>query len=349
MPQSAALRVAAILLVFAGLGPWEALAQNTSTAAPTTVERPRTYRTTGSRIAIARSIRIEADEEVSETVVVVGGSLRVDGRVRDGVVVVGGNLHLGPQADVSGDVVLVGGQLTRADGAQLRGSIDNISFGHWGRWSLGGLSIPTLEFGDVGRWLSLMGTVFRLSLLALLMAMVLVLARAPVARVGRAAGSEPFKAFAVGLIAAVLFVPALILACIALIVTIVGIPLVVLLVPLALLGLFVAMILGFTGLAYQLGAWVDDRLGVRAHSAFLAATIGTLLILGPTLLARLVGVMPEPVRYTGFALLLAGITVEAVIWTMGLGAVVLTGFGRYSTAPPPVPPAVQNGAVIVPS
>ena len=47
----------------------------------------RVYRTTGSRVAIGRSIRIAGDEEVSDVVVVIGGSLRVDGRVRDGVVV----------------------------------------------------------------------------------------------------------------------------------------------------------------------------------------------------------------------------------------------------------------------
>src|SRR6186713_2327757 len=80
---------------------------------------PTVYRTTGARIAFAQDIRIERDEEVSDAVVVVGGSATIDGRVRDGVVVVGGDLHLSSTADVRGDVVLVGGRLTRDAGAQL--------------------------------------------------------------------------------------------------------------------------------------------------------------------------------------------------------------------------------------
>src|SRR5262245_11076485 len=71
------------------------------------------YHLTGARIAIAQNIRIERDEEVTDAAVVIGGDLTVDGRVRDGVVVVGGNLHLTPTADVRGDIVMVGGTLTR--------------------------------------------------------------------------------------------------------------------------------------------------------------------------------------------------------------------------------------------
>src|SRR5262245_27124066 len=72
----------------------------------------RTYRLTGTRIAVGQDIRIEKAEEVTDAVVVLGGSATIDGRVRDGVVVVGGNLHLSSTADVRGDVALVGGQLT---------------------------------------------------------------------------------------------------------------------------------------------------------------------------------------------------------------------------------------------
>jgi hypothetical protein len=155
------------------------------------LERPRVYRTTGARVAIGRSIRIAADEEVTDAVVVVGGSLRIDGRVRDGVVVIGGDVDLGPQSDVRGDVVLVGGRLTRASGAQLRGSVSDVSFGDWGTWSWGGFTVPRVRFGEFGGWLSLFGAMFRISLLAILMAIVLLVARAPVARVGQAAAAEP--------------------------------------------------------------------------------------------------------------------------------------------------------------
>ncbi|MGH9173245.1 MAG: hypothetical protein ACRD1H_02745, partial [Vicinamibacterales bacterium] len=145
-------------------------AQNATSVATQVSDPPRVYRTTGSRVALGRSIRIARDEEVNDAVVVIGGSLRVDGRVRDGVIVVGGNLELGPEADVRGDVVLVGGRLSREAGAQLRGSVSDVSIGEWSSWSWGGIYLPTVDFGDIGRWVSLLGAVFRVSLLAILMA-----------------------------------------------------------------------------------------------------------------------------------------------------------------------------------
>jgi hypothetical protein len=311
------------------------------------LERPRVYRTTGARVAIGRSIRIAADEEVTDAVVVVGGSLRIDGRVRDGVVVIGGDVDLGPQSDVRGDVVLVGGRLTRASGAQLRGSVSDVSFGDWGTWSWGGFTVPRVRFGEFGGWLSLFGAMFRISLLAILMAIVLLVARAPVARVGQAAAAEPGRAFLLGLLAEVLFVPALIIACIGLIVTIIGIPLVVLLVPVSLLLGFAAFMLGFTGLACRLGEWVEDRLGWRGHSALVATMVGLLLIIAPTLAARVVDVAPSPVSIGAWSLLVTGVALEFIVWTIGLGATLMTGFGRWSTSPPPLPPVAPSGAVTV--
>ena len=79
-------------------------------------------------------------------------------------------------------------------------------------------------------------------------------------------------------------------------------------------------------------------MGWRAHSAFLAAALGLIVLLGPTLLARLLGVGPWPVRVGAFTLLIVGVAIEFVVWTMGLGATLMTGFGRWSVAPPPVPP-----------
>jgi len=320
-------------------------AQSTTDPPVQLTDEPRVFRTTGSRVAIGRNIQVARDEEVNDVVVVLGGSLRIDGRVRDGVIVIGGDATLGPTADVRGDVVMVGGRLTRENGASLRGSVSDISFGDWGSWSFGGFYLPQVEFGGFGRWLSLFGAMFRISLLAILMAMALIVARAPVARIGRAAATEPGKAFVLGLAAEVLFLPALIVASIGLIVTIIGIPLVVLLVPVAFLTIFVALILGFTGLACRLGEWVEDRLGWHGNSAFVATAIGLLLVLGPTILSRFLGVSPEPLRTGTWFLLMTGMAVEFVIWTVGLGATLMTGFGRWSTSPPPVPPVPQTGVV----
>jgi hypothetical protein len=335
--------VAAVLLLAAAAG---AGGQTTPDAPPLPTQEQEVYRTTRARIAIARSIHVPADEEVTEAVVVVGGSARIDGRVRDGVVVIGGNLDFGPKSDVRGEIVVVGGRVTREPGARVRGPVTDISVGDWTNWTIGGLSLPVIEFGEVGRWLSLFGTVFRIALLALFMAFMIIVARAPVARIGRSAAAEPAKAFALGLVAELLFVPALVIASVSLIITIVGIPLVVVLLPLAVLMAFVALVLGFTALACRIGEWIEDRMGWRANSAFLAMTIGLILVVGPTMAARTLGVLPEPFSWAGVGLLLTGIILEFVVWTMGLGATLMTGFGRWSTAPPPAPPPMPQPTVL---
>jgi hypothetical protein len=301
-------------------------------------EAPRVYRTTESRIAIGKSIHVAYDEEVRDAVVVIGGSLRLDGRVRNDVVVIGGTLDLGPQAEVRGDAMVVGGGINRAEGARVYGGINNVAIGDWGAWQFGGWYLPTFDFGDFGRWLALFGTMFRVALLGMLIAVILVVARAPVARIGHAAAAQPAKAFVAGLAAEVLFIPALIVASFALALTIIGIPLIVVLVPVAVLTGCVAMLLGFTALATRIGEWLEDRLGFRGHSAFLAAAIGLLIIIGPTLISRFFGLAPWPMRMAGFGLLLAGVIIEFVVWTIGLGATLMTGFGRWSVVPPPMPP-----------
>lgn len=300
---------------------------------------PVTYRITGTRLAIGQDVRIAADEEILDGVAVVGGNLRVEGRLREGAIVIGGDVHLLPTADVPGDLVLVGGTLIRDPGARVTGSVSYVSVGQWSR-SIGLFDWgPRLSLGETGRWLSLAATVFRLSLLAALALLVLLIARAPVARVGRAAAAEPLRAALVGLAAEVLFLPLLLIASIALGLTIVGLPFIFLLIPLAIVMALVALLLGYTALACRIGEWMEDRLGWTPRSAILATGLGMMLIVAPTLLARLLGVAPEPLRMAAFAVLVAGIAAEFLVWTIGLGAALMTGFGRRNTAPPPLEPA----------
>jgi hypothetical protein len=330
--------VAAAVLLLAAFS--SASGQN-APSTPPPASQPQVYRTTGTRIAIGRSIHVPVDEEVNDVVVVIGGSARIDGRVRDGIVVVGGDLDFGPRSDARGEIVVVGGRVQREAGAQVRGRVSDVSVGDWRSWSIAGLSLPIVDLGDFGRWLSLFGTVFRIALLAVLMGTIILVARAPVARIGRSAAAQPGRAFALGLLAEILFVPALIIASISLIITIIGIPLVIVLLPLAVFVAFVALLLGFTAIVCRVGEWIEDRMGWHANSAFLAMTIGLALVLGPTILARAMGIAPGPFRWTGFSLLAVGIAFEFVIWTIGLGATLMTGFGRWSTVPPPAPPVLQ--------
>ena len=51
-----------------------------------------------------------------------------------------------------------------------------MSFGEWSRRNFGWW--PTVRFGEFGRWLSLAGTLARVSVLGVLMVMMLIVARA---------------------------------------------------------------------------------------------------------------------------------------------------------------------------
>ena len=322
------MRKALLTIAVAGLFlPGASLAQTTD---------PTTYRLTGTRIAIAQDIRIDRDEEVTDGAVVVGGDLIVDGRVRDGVVVVGGNLHLSATADVRGEIVLVGGTLTRDEGARQLGSVNHISFGEWSR-TLGWL--PVIRIGNLdglGPWLSFAGTIARVSVLGLLMAILLVIARAPVARVGRAAFAEPLRALIIGLAAEIFFVPFVVAASIGLAITIIGIPFVAVLVPLAIVTAVFAFVLGFTALACRIGEAIEDRLGWQPGNAFIATTMGFFVLLGPTLAARFIDLASFSFAPFTFALITIGLTMEFIAWTMGVGAAIMTGLGRWYTVPPPI-------------
>ena len=140
----------------------------------------------------------------------------------------------------------------------------------------------------------------------------------------------------IGVAAEIFFVPFLIAASIALAITIIGIPFVAIFVPMAMIIAAFARVLGYTAIACRLGEWLEDRLGWQPGSAFVSTVLGFFLIMGPVLAARLMGLAPEAFRFGAFAMLVAGVTIEFLVWTIGLGAAIMTGLGRWYTVPPPI-------------
>ncbi len=319
------MRVAVLPIVLAGVLSQPLLASQTT--------QETTYRMTGSRIAIGQDVKVESNEEVSDTLIVIGGSATIDGRVRDGILVVGGDAHLGPHADVIGEIVLVGGHLVRDEGARHLGRVNYISFGDW--WNRSTPWLPRVTFGEFGRWISSPARCSASRLLAVLMGLMLVVARAPVARVGRAAAAEPLRAISSAWRPASSSSRCSLPICIAMAITIIGLPFLAIVIPVAIATAFFALLLGYTALACRIGEWIEDRLGWHPRSAFLATGIGFLLIVGPTLLASMVGVA-GPWGGGSFALQIVGATVEFLVWTVGFGAAIMTGLGRWHTTPPPI-------------
>ncbi len=313
-------------------------------AAPPVFDRPSpaeaapVYRRTGARLGVAKPIVVAADEEVTDGVFSVGGPVRIEGRVRDGVVVVGSDLELTPTADVRGDLTIVGGQLTIAEGARHAGAVHHAAGASWPRWSWPTVGWSWFEPGGAASWLPLAGTTTRILLLGFVMAVLAVFARGRVARIGAAAAATPVRAGLIGLAAQVLFVPALIVVAIVMAITIVGLPFVAVVVPLAVLAMLATMVLGFTSLAGRVGQAFGGAFTGTGDGVVAAALAGLALIVLPTFLSRLVGVGPDALRFVAVGLLVLGTAIEYVAWTIGLGAAIMTGLGRWAVVPPPVPP-----------
>jgi hypothetical protein len=68
---------------------------------------------------------VTVDGTVTRNVVAMGGNVHINGTVDRDVQAVGGNVFLGPKAVVGGNINLLGGNLTRATGAQVGGSVVN--------------------------------------------------------------------------------------------------------------------------------------------------------------------------------------------------------------------------------
>lgn len=305
---------------------------------PSPADAAPIFHRTGARISLAKQVVVRQDEEVTDGVFSAGGSVRIDGRVRDNVVVIGGDLELTPTAEVRGDITVMGGELTIAEGARHVGAVHHAARGAWPRWSWPSFGWSRFEPTGAARWLPLAGTTARVLLLAIATVIMVLLARGRLARIGAVTMASPVKAGLVGLTAQLLFVPAIVILVIVLAVTIVGLPFIAVLVPLAVLIMLGAMLLGFVGLAQRLGQAAGRVLGWTGEPMLPAALAGMAMIVLPTVLARLVGVGPDAVRGVAVALLVVGSVVEYVAWTIGLGAALLTGLGRWAVVPPPVPP-----------
>ena len=191
------------------------------------------------------------------------------GEVRGSVVAIGGSAELGPKAVVRGDVTAVGGAIKRDPAAQVDGETHEVGVGGVGAsdWRFSFPSLATLWWGwTLSAFYSLVASIVRVAVLCLLAALVMLVARDYVERVGAQAAAEPFKSGAVGFLAQIFFVPVLVITILLLVVTIIGIPLLVL-IPFAILGLGIFALVGFTSVAHYVGRIVCSERGMaRARS-----------------------------------------------------------------------------------
>jgi hypothetical protein len=265
----------------------------------------------GDPVSVGRNERVEGD------VVVFGDSADIDGEVTGDVTVFGERLRLGPDAVVRGDVNAIGGNLDRAEGAQIMGELNEVGRGEMrGDWNFGGNMLG-------GVWSRIWGvgaTIFRLTFLILVALIIAAFGRNAVERIAARTVATPVRSGLIGLAGQILFLPVLVLTVIVLAVSIVGIPLLIL-VPFAVLLLMLVALIGFVGVAYQVGGRVAAKFGWNAMSVYAAVAIGVGAIGVMTLLGKLGGLAAG--FFIGAPLTGIGYVIEYVAWTVGFGAALL--------------------------
>ncbi|HXT22902.1 MAG TPA: hypothetical protein VN923_19295, partial [Thermoanaerobaculia bacterium] len=332
--------------------------------------RRATRRDSDARVVMGRPVHVHKDESTGDVVsigggvtvdgevlgdaVSVGGSEHITGVVSGNAVSVGGSVHLGPQAKVMGDVVSVGGTVERAPGAEVMGQVTEVSLwqGMAGGWFGAGFPKWTRELGPPdyfdGALLRFIRCLVFVLVLMLLGALAATIARHPLERASAAASDEPWKAGVVGILAVILFVPAIFIVLVLLAVSIIGIPL-LLLWPFAVIGCVFAAFFGYLAAAHALARWSEGRFGWKLRGPVTAMVLGLFLLHVPWVMARLVDVVDSARDVGGFLrlmLLLFWMLVNLCAGFVGIGAMILArkrgpapALPVVAPPPPYVPPS----------
>ena len=335
------------------------------------------HRRNDAQVVVGSSLVIEEDETSNEVVVMggsltvlgevygdavaIGGSVEVQGRVTGDVAAVGGSVRLTENAEIMGGAMSFGGSVVREEGAVVHGEVVEVTSPgvHWAMWP------KFLSWGDWDDWdhdsgwfhspfdwaWSQFWRIFTLALLVLVAFLALLIARTPIDRIGRRVESEPWKSGLVGLATQILFVPLLLMLVVILAVSIIGIPFLFLL-PFALLAICIAIFLGYVGVALKLGDLLRQRFGWSIQSPYVVLLVGIVGLEVWSLIGHAINFNGPPLRLFAGLFLLFGFLVCYVAWTLATGGAILTRFGTaesWSRRPATPPPAVPAGELAAPA
>ena len=276
-----------------------------------------TGRHVGPKVAVGNSVTLKAGQ-VAEAVVVVNGSATIEGDVEDAVVIVLGkgrvngkvkgdvvtvlsDLELGPNADISGQVVRVGGSYRKDPGAQLRGEDAEVAiagslpgYAWFERNIFEGVLLRPLPPGLAWAWA--VGIAF----IVLHLVVLLLMAR-PVQACSETLRTRPVRSFFVGFLAYLLFIPLLVL----LSWTVIGVPVLVC----ALIG---ASLLGKTAVYRVAGGQLLQQVGLgAADQPLLGWLIGTVVF------------------YVLYMVPILGWVVWFILAPLGVGTAVTAAFAHF--------------------
>ena len=273
--------------------------------------------------------KVSKGDTLKGPLVVIGGSAEVYGTVAGDVFALWGDVVVHQGAEVYGSASAYRGRVI-VDGGRVRGTME--------AWPAAVATAARTDAPPLTRMRALqLGTGWT-AMLVVIGILVLVLLSSNLEATARVLEQDFGRAFFVGVLGQLGFLPALLLLCVALVLTIVGI----LLVPFALVAAPVAFA-GFVTLGWLAIALVTGRAVLRAHrdgssraEALRSLTLGVVLLMMPWILVA-------ALQGSGAASIGARIIALAITWaagTAGLGAALLSrgGAGRRKDADRPQPP-----------
>ena len=313
------------------------------------------------RVHVDEDVVIEEGSVVDGTVVVIGGSLRVEGGIEGDVVVVDGTLDVRNDGYIEGEARVADARVVRNNG-EIRGGIVDVLEAERAdesemrnrlrdeireeiRRDLRNELRSVARFDDdesfsimspirpvvrgVGGVLEKLIMVFVLGLLG---AGFLTFAGENMDAIADTARRSPGRAAMVGFAGTFLLVPVWLLGALALIVSIVGIPVAIAWLPLFPLAAVLAAVLGYVTVARNAGEWLADSgvpwTGWIRKSNPVFTLMGGLLGLSAAFVASNLISMAPFLDFLSGLLFAAGVIVTIVAAQIGFGSVLLTRAGR---------------------
>lgn len=231
----------------------------------------------------------ESYGDVNDDVVILGGRATITGRVAGDVVVLGGQVSLQDQAEIMGDLTVIGGSIERSGNPAVHGRTHSGPW-HWVGWRHNFSWSRRLTDDSLWSvlWIAFLGW------------LIFSLLPQQVNQTAAALQADPAKAALFGLLGYVAFVPLVLV----LLITLVGIPLI----PVLALILVAARVFGQVALGVLAGQWLSPRLNLQTTPVL--STVLGLIALGLLTLLPVVG------------------TLASLFYSLvGLGTVIRTRFG----------------------
>lgn len=257
-----------------------------------------------SIVRVGSDIVVEKDMEV-ESAVAIGADIIVYGVVDESAVAVGGSIYLKPDAVVREDAVSIGGDIIMEAGAEVRGDLVEVDdFNISGFFNRFGPHLPwhmPWHGPWFFPWYSLVGFI------ALGLIIVLLVPR-QVDLVTTTLEKETLKSLLFGLLACILFIPAVV----AMAVSVLGIPLIPVLIIVALL----AAVIGYLAVSNLLGRRTLATLNKPTPTTVVATLLGLVIL-------ALVGLIP-----------LLGWMIKSLVALLGFGAVLVAVIKKGRRAAP---------------